>query len=201
MFRMQSFLALACALLIAGCATPSANLIRPSEGGPNAGEAIVVTRISGMGPGLMGIGTVDRSLSLAAREEGSQRHFYIYAPKEKPQAFHIPAGTYSFLHFSFGDFIIVQEPLLDLPYSAEGSIPVRPFTVRPGEVVYLGDLTVHGIRHEVPVLGPSPQISYSVASDEAAARAAVEADYPGRSGTMVTRLFEIEPAAVHSGAN
>lgn len=201
MFRMKSLLALAGALLIAGCATPSANLIRPSKGGPTAAEGIVVTRIGGMGPGLLGIGTVDRSLALAAREEGSQRHFYIFAPKEKHQAFHVPAGTYSFLHFSYGDFIIVQEPLLDLPYSATGSIPVRPFTVRPGEVVYLGDLTVHGIRHEVPVLGPSPEITYSVAQDEAAARAAVEADYPGRGDEMVIRPYEIEPAAVHSAPN
>lgn len=184
---------------LAACATPSANVIRPSEKGPAANEGIVVLKLAGTGPGIMfGLGPKGWGLHSAMREEGSQRHFYFYGSETKQVAFHVPAGTYSFVHFSPRRFMPVREPLLDLPYSATQSIPVRPITIRAGEVVYLGDLLVHGIGFEDVVAAHRAGVTYSLALNEAAARERLEQDYPGSSALMVTRPFEVEPQAVFS---
>lgn len=185
--------------VLAACATPSTNLIRSSEKGPAAHEGIVVLKLAGTGPGIMfGLGPKGWGLNTAMREEGSQRHFYFYGSETRQVAFHVPAGTYSFVHFSPRRFMPVREPLLDLPYSPTQSIPVRPITVRAGEVVYLGDLLVHGIGFEDVVAANRPGVAYSLTLDEGGARERLEKDYPGSSARMVTRPFEIEPAATFS---
>jgi hypothetical protein len=188
---------LLCLVWLQGCASPSANLIRSSQGGPSAAESVVVLKLHGEGPGILfGIGTGGWGLNSAMREENTQRHFYLFGSETRYMAFHIPAGTYSFLHYSPRHFIVVQEPLLDLPYSPTASIPVRPITVPPGKVIYLGDLTVHGIGFEQVVTANQPGVAYSVDFNEALARAAVDKAYPGRGAEMTTVPFVIEPAAV-----
>lgn len=188
------------AAVLAACATPSPNMIRATPA-PTAGDAIVVLKLAGTGPGILfGMGPKGWGVNTAMREEGSQRHFYFYGFEDRPVAFHVPAGTYSFVHFSPRHFMQVREPLLDLPYDPRASIPIRPVTLAAGEVVYLGDLTVHGIGFEDVVAGARPGTSYSLAIDEAAARARLEMDYPGSVPRMTTRPFQIEPDAVFSAA-
>jgi hypothetical protein len=195
-------LVVAAMLLLSACAGPSANLIRPSLNGPTTEEAIVVMKLHGTGPGvLFGIGQGRWGLHSAMREEGAQRHFYLYGSKSEHVVFHVPAGRYSFVHFSPDDPVMVGEPLLDLPYDGRSNIPVRPVDLRPGEVVYLGELTVHGIRFEQVVSSNTPGITFSVSADENLARAAVEKRYPGRSGQLTLRRFEIEPHAAAPPTN
>lgn len=178
---------------LSACLGPSPNLIRPSAGGPvPERDAVVVVKVGGKGPGMFGIGETDRSLMVALREEAKPGHLYLFPKHDEFEVFHVRPGRYMFYALNAGELPVVREPLPALPYDPASDVPVTPFTLEAGDIVYLGSLLISGVRHVQMIVGPSEALTFSVTDDTAAAREALRAEYPHLADKMETRLFAID---------
>lgn len=198
MLRNRLFKTLsACALilLIAACASPSPNLIRRPEGPINpATEGVLAWKVfNDARGGLLGVGGGHRSAIIGVHKEGGQQHFYAIGSPKKPAARVLPPGSYRFKFFTNSLLTLrISEPISQAPFNPDFDIPIKPFTVKRGEVVYTGTLIVHGLRHDEFILRPdAPRITYEVIDESEEMRAFLEKEHPEYAEKMVTRLFEI----------
>lgn len=197
---LKPMLALLMFVTVAACSGPSPNMIRISEEMIEQNEtAVVVLRVNGRGPGLFGTGETDRSLFTALRAVNSQQHFYMWDKYHDVQIRHVKPGRYQFHSFTYGDMTMVAEPLTEMEYDPNVHVPVRPFEVKAGEVVYLGTLVVNGVYHERPIYAGDEKASYRVESNEQEARAALEDKMPGMAAKMETRLLVVDEQTKDAG--
>lgn len=183
---------LSAVLLLTACG-PSENLIRHAPQGPDfSTEGVIVYSFQGEGRGtLFGVGTYNSGLVLVLQQEGSQLHTYPHSLRGKHNAAQLKAGTYK-VSFLSDQFVVAREPLSELPYNKEYDIPIRPFTINPGEVVYLGDLLAKGIHYEKYVAGVDPSVTYSVGENVEAAKDALNDKFPTLVNQMIVRKLEID---------
>lgn len=179
-------------LFLGGCAA-SPNLIRHAENGPDLEtEGVIVYSFQGEGPGILfGAGTYDSGLILILQEMGTQFHTYAFSLEGKHMARQLKAGTYKVYAVS-DDLFVVREPLTELPYDKDRDIPIRPFTIEPGEVVYLGDLLATGIRYETYLAGKTESVSYSMRENLDEAKEVLADKFPELVDKMVVRKLELD---------
>lgn len=167
------------ALALAGCITVSPNMIQGRESGPDlTQDAMIAMHGNAHGQGIL-LGYYgplrDYNIWTAFQEVGTSRHFYLYLRKDRISTAYIPPGTYLVrTYVAGGDPLPLNFEFPPIDWSADSNIPIEPFTVEAGEVVYLGGIMAHGrpIHYEAPVFGARVNVTYQVTVDEALARAA-----------------------------
>ncbi len=112
-----------------------------------------------------------------------------YGRKVHPRIAELSPGTYSLMEFNYrigrGGRSVENR-------SGEKGLPLASFTVKAGEVVYLGKFIARTTTN-VALFNTSRQFDLAIENDQATARAYLAKQAPKLAAQMKTRLIKISP--------
>ncbi len=140
--------------------------------------------------------TANHVTLVAMGEDDGPRYFTTVHREAEFEVLHVPPGRYRFLCFATNvRRAPTQKALPRGAYDPRKHLPVRPFSVEVGDVIYAGNLKVSGLRRGETISGPDARLSYDLSTDAKSARAVLEALDPALAKDMETRLFVLEEQA------
>ena len=138
---------------------------------------------------------IDLDAYVLLQMEGQRQYKSDYLKRKQHYAVHLEPGRYFFTAIKSSGFITRTKRYATLePWNPVRNIPIKPITVQPGEVIYLGKLRVKGLQNDQIVHSMTGH-KYEVLRDLEAAKAALERTYPHRS-TEFIRMLQIRPFEV-----
>lgn len=153
--------------IVAGCAPK--NLVRMGDEINPALEGAVVFKMYGE----TGYGSYEPGdmLQVFIRREDSQDFRFTTSSNEDYSVTRLPPGTWYFSALVANHIAMPRGPFPSNKYSESNPLPLTKFTVKAGEVIYLGDILLSKIRRNQSISGRTRSLSYRIVDNEKGAQA------------------------------
>jgi hypothetical protein len=153
--------------IVAGCAPK--NLVRMGdEINPTLEGAIVFKMYGERGYGRY---EPEDMLQVFLRKEDSQQFKFTTSSNEDYSVTRLPPGTWYFSAAVANHIAMPRGPFQSNKYSESDPLPLTKFTVKAGEVIYVGDILLSKIRRNQSINGRTGGLSYRIVDNEKAAQA------------------------------
>ena len=137
-------------LFLAACANITPGEYFRQKGHPDLGtDGLVALKVWGTTNGNLFTGGWKESnyMQVFFKEVGSQKYTWKTTVKKRHSVVKLPEGTW-YIHAVSPGEILLGLPAADLDYSSGMGLPFKPFTVKAGEMIYLGDVVLDSVKHE-----------------------------------------------------
>ena len=189
--HMRNFICVIALAILAGCSNPNSFSQRSEV--DFATQGVVAVQIYGNGNGGWQSYKSSHMMQVIIRKVDSSFYGQTSANDEEFEVFRLPAGDYYFATAKANDMLI----MLSFPseaYDEKEALPFKPFTVKAGEAVYLGQIVMDGVEYEQQITGESINISYAYSneyeSDKQTIMAMINAKYPTFTGDLTNNVLE-----------
>lgn len=156
------YLLLIAMIALAGCAPK--NMIRMGDDINPSMEGAVVFKIYGE-KGSGGYESSDM-LQVFLRKEDSQDFTFTTSSDEGYSITRLPPGAWYFSALVANHIALPKGPFASNKYSDSNPLPLTKFTVKAGEVVYVGDLIASTIKRNQSIDGRTVGVTYRVVDNE-----------------------------------
>lgn len=163
---MKKLFTLFLVVMISGCAIvlPKNLYIQKGKADPNT-EGLAILKMHGNGNGSFISYKPNHAMQLFLKEVDSHRYTFVIVNDKGYRAIRLPAGTWYLAGAVANDVLLGYGDAKDTAYNPDKALPFRPFTIKSGETIYLGNLELEGVLYEQRITGESENISYKLTDE------------------------------------